>query len=69
MEIIFTKKVFVLFTKVIYCKIDKHMHDQFRLFTVYIETTNETKREQNRLSLTYLDLYLSHMHLFQIMFT
>ena len=38
-------------------KIDKGMYDQFRLFTVYIETTNETKREWNDLSLTYLDFY------------
>ena len=36
-------KVF-LFTKVV-CRKIKHMQDQFRLFTVYIETTNETKRE------------------------
>ena len=49
-------------------EIDKHTHDQFRLFTVYIETTNEMKSKWKGLSLTYLDFYLNHVHLFQIKF-
>ena len=35
--------------KVVCHKIDKHTHDQFRLFTVFIETTNEMKHEWNGL--------------------
>ena len=31
--------------KVVCHKIDKHTHDQFRLFTVFIETTDEMKHE------------------------